>query len=481
MPFIRAESVPNAMQAAVSPLYVMAPDGVQVGQFGEFGTGGSTYLLGGLLIDGQGPDQTSAAVLLVGRVFQNEPGVPRAWTSHRGSYRTDSAGGSFILTGIVKSLESDGAHVFGPLGNNFVLSAGFDEAGDIFFDRPARFEEMPLQDRAYSTTHVADLTDVTSQSGLTRSTRTYTGYAAGMQEIGGTTSLIPYRSETNSLVLRFDAERDTIGGTFTLSDVTDQDVIDHYRVNFGHQPGVGGTGHGTYVDDDRYGARQALILDTVVLDDETVLQVHPTDFPKTYFFGNELAPQPAFFAGAGVTPCECKFLEWGYWGTLVRWRAESEEFFRPDFFHLGTWVAGDISREAALDTSGGATYHGHAVGNVARDFNGTTHQYLAAGQFQLNWDFGSRTGSAQINNFDGMNFSSGQGGLASATSPGSQEFNRFTGGLSDGNGISGGLSGSFVRGPLDDPAQGVIGNFDLSGSGFSATGIVAGQKTVIVD
>jgi hypothetical protein len=185
-----------------------------------------------------------------------------------------------------------------------VLSSGFDEAGDIFFDSPVRFQGVPVEDRFYSTTHVANLTDEIPQSSLTRSTRTYTGYAAGMLEIGGTTSTIPYRSDTNSLVLRFDAERDTIGGSFTLSDVTDQDVIDHYLVNFGFQPGVGGVGTGAYVDDDRYGARQAPVLNTVVLDNEAVLQVDaPDNISKTYFFGSELAPQPAFFEGAGVTPC----------------------------------------------------------------------------------------------------------------------------------------------------------------------------------
>jgi trimeric autotransporter adhesin len=129
---------------------------------------------------------------------------------------------------------------------------------------------------------------------------------------------------------------------------------------------------------------------------------------------------------------------------------------------------------------GSASYQGHAVGNVARDFNGTTHQYLAAGQFQLDWNFSSRTGSAQINNFDGMSFSSGPGGLASVTTPNSDDLNRFSGGLSGGNGISGGLSGSFVRGP-QDLTKGVIGDFHLSGSGFSAAGIVAGQKTFNVD
>ena len=38
-----------------------------------------------------------------------------------------------------------------------------------------------------------------------------------------------------------------------------------------------------------------------------------------------------------------------------------------------------------------------------------------------------------------------------------------------------GATGSFVRGPNSEPAQGVIGNWDVHGDGYQATGVFAGS------
>jgi hypothetical protein len=248
-------------------------------------------------------------------------------------------------------------------------------------------------------------------------------------------------------------------------------------VEFGRSLGdaLGGAGRGAYVDDDRYAARQSNDPEgTFVVTDsnETFFEYDPENDPSnTYLIGSELAPQTGFFP-SGQQPCVCKFLEWGYWGTRINWKdtPESTDIF-SEFFHLGTWVAGNVTNEIDLPESGSAAYSGHAVGNVARVIDDVTHQYIAGGGFDMTWDFGARSGVATISDFDGFTVS---GAMASTSLAGSSEPNQFDGSLS-GAGLTGGLDGSFVSGPLN-PAQGVIGSFDLSGSGFNASGVVAGEQ-----
>jgi hypothetical protein len=387
--------------------------------------------------------------------------------------------GSLSSGGGLSTIPSPGgAHVFGPDANNFILSSNF-SIGDVFGGSVARNEDFEtFEDNLYfSTIHVANLTETQDQTTLTRSNKLYSGYAAGMlesRELNETgIAAIPYRSLSQSgVTLRFDADRDTIGGAIRVRDTNNLDPrFATFRVEFGRSlgDGIGGAGRGAYVDNDRYAARQSSDPEgTFVVTDseEQIFADEPENDPSnTYFMGSELAPQTDFFAGRG--PCVCKFLEWGYWGTRINLESGSSS----EVFHLGTWVAGDVKNEVDLPLSGDATFSGHAVGNVARDIDGTTHQYIAGGEFDMTWSFAEREGQATISDFDGFNV----GGAMSATSlSGSSEPNQFGGPLS-GDGLSGALDGSFVSGPTG-PAQGVIGSFDLSGSGFSATGIVAGEQ-----
>ena len=136
---------------------------------------------------------------------------------------------------------------------------------------------------------------------------------------------------------------------------------------------------------------------------------------------------------------------------------------RFDTFHLGTWVAGNVTNSADLPFSGSASYAGHAVGNVIND----GARYLAAGDFGMNVNFADRAATATISNFDGRNFS------ASLSESTVANGNLFTGTFTgDGSGT---LNTSIVAGP-DNNHQGVIGNFNAVNGNWQATGIVAGQQ-----
>jgi hypothetical protein len=184
-------------------------------------------------------------------------------------------------------------------------------------------------------------------------------------------------------------------------------------------------------------------------------------------------------------------MKWGYWGTKPKFDAALPTPAVETNVHLGTWVAGKVANEDALNVeipvTGNATYNGHAVGNVTRDVGnlGTTvQQYVAAGDLQLNWDFGDRKGDMTISNFDGLTLSSGFEGLTTpAGSQNSGTPNAFSGDLSAGVGLTGSASGAFTLGP-DNPTlptpQGVMGAFDINGingaDGYSAAGTFMGQQ-----
>jgi hypothetical protein len=180
-------------------------------------------------------------------------------------------------------------------------------------------------------------------------------------------------------------------------------------------------------------------------------------------------------------------MKWGYWGTKPKFDQAGTPLGTTPVetnVHLGTWVAGTVAKEdnVEIPLSGTATYNGDAFGNVTRVVSGTTQQYLASGDLELNWNFGSRQGDMTISNFDGQTFGSGPGGLT-AGAPNTGDPNLFSGALNDGAGLSGSASGAFTLGP-DNPTlptpQGVIGAFDVNGTvggeAYSAAGSFLGSQ-----
>ena len=137
--------------------------------------------------------------------------------------------------------------------------------------------------------------------------------------------------------------------------------------------------------------------------------------------------------------------------------------------HLGWWVAGDLSTVSDIDTlaalNATAHYDGHVLGDVAKLTGDQWNTYVAAGSLAMNWNFTNRNGDLTISQFDGdHSFGSGPGGMSQIPN-----LNQFSGSIS-GSGLSGNATGSFMRGP-DSSAQGVAGNWNVSGTGYNATGI----------
>lgn len=182
---------------------------------------------------------------------------------------------------------------------------------------------------------------------------------------------------------------------------------------------------------------------------------------NTFIVSYNTAAADSLFTNAGVTKCTCAFLTWGWWsGDIAYGSTSAYNAQGRDRLNLATYVAGTLAQSTQLPLTGSATYSGMLWGNVA-DGN---RQYLQAGSYSNNWNFGSRTGATSVS-FDGTNFS----GNTSA-STGSVN---FSGSITQGSKTLN-LNGSFVG--SGTPPAGQMGSFSITGTNYKAAGSFAAQK-----
>jgi hypothetical protein len=216
---------------------------------------------------------------------------------------------------------------------------------------------------------------------------------------------------------------------------------------------------------------------------------------------------------------DCDFLKWGIFGAVASFEDDPELDDGPiqHVAILGWWAAGDIPPVGQLPFTGTATYSGDAVATVATDLfstgygdytqnfnsssptNGWT-TYVATGDLNMNWDFGTRSGNLTISNFDTQHF--GTDGLSftgamcapgvtscGTTTPGGNHFGGALSGQLPNNldlsatdrTLEGFALGSFARGPENigrSIPQGVIGNWGVGNDRYMASGIFAGSHVV---
>lgn len=162
-----------------------------------------------------------------------------------------------------------------------------------------------------------------------------------------------------------------------------------------------------------------------------------------------------------TTICECEFTRWGFWSTDTQ-RAGPFGGSRNDRGHMMTWVAGQLPNVSEVPSQGVATYTGHVVANV----NNAGAQYIASGNLTNTVNFGTRSGSAQVSNFDGVNYA---GRLQLLSDP------RFIGAELSGNAGNRTMlmTGSFFRG-TQGPVGEMGGNVLVGGPRYLGSGIFAG-------
>ena len=181
-------------------------------------------------------------------------------------------------------------------------------------------------------------------------------------------------------------------------------------------------------------------------------------------------------SGAGEALCtSCSFLKWGAWLANLDFQTNqgvSDQTPTHQVQAAGWFVSGDLTTVGQIDTLAAnhatASYTGNGIGNVASLQDNTWNTYVATGGLNMNWNFAQRNGDLTISNFDNRSYGTGQGGLTQPV-----DINKFSGTLSQiGGPMTGNATGSFVNnGPNNRVLVGVIGNFNVHGDGYGATGV----------
>ena len=164
----------------------------------------------------------------------------------------------------------------------------------------------------------------------------------------------------------------------------------------------------------------------------------------------------------GATPCECRFMTWGWWVGSYQFPSG-----RIEAVNLGSWVVGHLPQLNELPLSGTVNYAGQAVGNVVAP-NGAA--YLAGGSYLLSWNFATRSGTSTIANFDGLTLQ----GASSSTN--GRDYTGSLAGSVGGTSFTGSLAGSFYKSSVDAVA-GTGGNFAFaSAAGYRAGGTFIARR-----
>ena len=318
----------------------------------------------------------------------------------------------------------------------------------------------------YYSVNAATKTDTPAGLGQTRTSQTMRGFVGGLVDQRDSNGNFSTRSIGNpnntsalDIAVGTDATKNRASVTFGVKDWGGTGTSATFRLG-----GTSGPNHATssFIDDKTYAATDRP-ADLFTRSTSVGGSGGAYITSRTSVVSYNAAPIPSFFAAAGVTPCTCEFMTWGWWGGDVSYSSNS--LYNPggrDRINLATYVAGTLTSLVNLPTTGTATYTGHAIGNVR---NGAA-SYIAAGSYSNSWNFASQTGNVAISNFNGASYS-GTAALTSGTV-------QFTGNLS-GAGRTGSLAGAFFSSPTD-PAKGQAGTFAVQGTGYKAAGTFAGQR-----
>jgi trimeric autotransporter adhesin len=467
IPFLPANFGGTMANAVVSPLYMEVPAGAAVGTFNSTNDRAAT-MQASLAINGQGASQTSAFLVMTGNIiFSSANSAQEVQGVSRGTVMTNATTQNSIYTGGLSVPDANGNNLFG--GNTisgFVLNQNTDSSGSgaTLIQQASACTVGISACSAYSFNQPATATALPSGIGATRSALNETGYFGGITMAGGTPVAL-----LGTTTIQTDPTSSRIAATFTGTDpfTAAQSGINSLVLQFGSLPSQGQSSRSrsTFIDNNNFAA-----LENPYVASTLNGQALPTINSST---GSNYAPSLAMVTSttvpnainailpAGVTPCSCQYLQWGYWtGTVPQTNASFTAVSRYDIGFTSTWIAGQPT--VTMPTSGIGTFTGAAIGTVINNGAG----YIAAGGFTNTYNFGANTGTVAISNFDGTNYT--------GTAAGSG--NTYAATLSNGSNRTGSAVGTFY-GPAAAETGGAFAIHATSGPSYIASGIFAGKLT----
>ncbi len=358
-------------------------DLILIGNPGGAATGGNAKALYAYLdINGAGASQTSGFGVLTGNVSASGKNNPDFAATFEGSFY-DGNSVRRVRTPVRPVSDGAGGTAFGAgarflaLGNGGAPGAVNPDMGDA----TTLFGANHVADRrAVETVAAADRAPVNAFQG---------GFSAiSGFDIASGESYSGRSSDTDGVSLRLSLEENGGSAVFRLDDVFAGDPqadppLFALRVEFGRDEKA------ATLDDRRFAMRDAT-------PDDALEVFQSANFADAEFSGAMASADLAgdggvFDAGTDTTP---EHLTWGWWAGEVRAVAnqtcqECAPLETDQRLHLGAWIAGDVTANAALPTSGVATFDGHAV--ISAVDNGRS--VVDGARFDMVFDFAEEVGT----------------------------------------------------------------------------------------
>lgn len=456
----------------------------------------ATALQAALSISGTGANQKSYMGVFIGTFFRDVTSTAGTITTDNGMALSGHYSGTYRLggdqqVGRLTSAEStpltgNGNAIYGtPSGDGAAsgiiltpdkLTSTATVSGGVVTDvtttrtSQASFNQ-PYTNQAgsdYYSVNAAYSTATPSGVGTNRTTQTLNGFVGGIvDQVDGTgnsfSSRVVTTTDPTALTLNTNAENNRASAQVSV-DKWDGSTSATFQM--GGTTG-GNEASGAFIDDKNYAMRDR----TSAIGNTTSIAGSTANVTSnTAMLSYAVAPTANLFSDAGVTPCTCSFMTWGWWGGDVSYSNSSG--YNPggrDRLNFASYVAGTLSVASDINAlTSTATYKGHMVGNV----NNNGSAYIAAGSYQNVWSFGNRSGVVTAS-FDGTTY--GGGVTANTVMTGGVTFGTNGTPIASG-GKSLSISGAFFSGGTGNPVAGQAGSFGITGTNYKAGGTFAAQK-----
>ena len=434
----------------------------------------ATWLQSSLVISGSGGSQQSALIGATGSFFQEQNSTVAFAGGVTGMARTSAGGetlrvGSSVSSAQIQTNTGLGNAIYGPNGEIIVASTDNMTAspGNPIVRNPAQAGLVPFTGSQPINSglfvnalaqNAPDSAPTQTANSTPRTDQVLTGFTSGILDSRSSGGTVTNGAATFNGAIGIATVPGTnrMQATMAFSD----SASNSYVLNFGSISGFN-DGRSSYINDRIFAARDGVDNNG---NPTSTINGSTAAFSRMFMVSAATVPIDfQTFAGSGVTACTCSFMQWGWWVGEVR-NGNGQSAQR---FNLATWVAGTPAQAAEIAVqSGTATFNGHYVANVAT----LSSNYVAAGNFTQNWNFGTHSGTAQIANFD----RGGTLGTVSATASLTGSGNAFAGMLSGTGGLSGPITGLFYKNvKTNDPIAGVGGTATMATMGYKAAGTFA--------
>jgi len=471
IPFTLPQFGGNVANATISPFYVITPAGFQFGAFNATSNPNITsprFMQASLAINGLGAGQNSALVISTGTFDTSNAGNVYANGPVRGTVFLSGASGPTRLSSAVATVpDANGNALYGGSTiDGFVLDQNDYANGN---PSPLLASAVPFGGSAvnYAFTNPVLASAVPAGVGASRTTQTLQGYLSGIM-FPSTGS--PY-SLAGGATISTNAINNRVSATFSGDDpfTAGTSGINSVVLQFGGLTAVADGSRSAFIDDNTFAATDSASVASQINGNNLPIESPGQPGTRIALVSSGSVPGAAdSLLPAGAAFCQCQYLQWGYWTGQLDQVNGSGQLTRSDSANINFWIAGQPT--VTMPTTGVGTYTGAAVGSVIN--NGAS--YLAAGGFNQTYNFGSLTGTVNITNFDGANYSGSVSSAGAIPGPGVSQAAVYAGNLTAPN------RNVFLFGNFFGPsASETGGEFDIqstAGAKYLASGVFAGKR-----